>query len=234
MVLLPTIYIHAWRNTAQVAAALLPVLVLALGLRRRSEAILLGAFPASLLVPIFVEPQLASPAVYGPVRFCFVAVGAIAYLFGVSYFTTFHEPPKPVSVRTLSSALAAPAPRWRRRERVYWELAILSVIVPMVLIAYVNHDEGLATYIAAMYPGQHAAMTTVLTAGALVLWLGVYHYAILGTLRPHRTGDSDLVEALSRVRGKVKTGELGPPFYVAVALALAAMIALVAVASRGG
>ena len=51
-----------------------------------------------------------------------------------------------------------------------------------------------------MYPGRVALMTTALTVGAIVLWLGIYHYAFLGVLRPHRTGDRDLVTALARRR----------------------------------
>lgn len=233
MVLFPALFIGALRRPSHISAAVLPVLVLALGLRRRSEAILLGAFPAALLVPFVVEPQLAAPALNGPVRFGFVAIGVVAYLFGVAFFTTFHEPPEPISVRQLSSAQAAPAPRWRRRERVYWELTIMSLAIPVALIGFVNHDEALAAYLTAMYPGQHAAMTTALTVGALALWLGIYHYAILGSLRPHRTGDRDLVEALNQTRTEVESRALRPRFYAAVALAFVAMVFLVAVRDRG-
>lgn len=243
MILLPALFVRpapagpermdALREPSRLLALLLPVLVLALGLRRRSEAILLAAFPAALVVPILVEPQLASASVNSPVRFAFVAIGVIAYLFGVSYFTTFHEPPAPLSIRMLSSALTPPAPRWQRRERVYWELTIMSIAVPVALIGFVNHDDALAAYIGAMYPGQVALMTTTLTAGALVLWLGIYHYAVLGALRPHRTGDRDLVEALNRTRGELSTKALRPPFYIAVAVALVAMVLLVAVGGRG-
>ena len=58
-----------------------------------------------------------------------------------------------------------------------------------------------------MYPGRVALMTTALTAGAIVLWLGIYHYAFLGVLRPHRTGDRDLVAALAQARADAKAGK---------------------------
>jgi hypothetical protein len=156
-----------------------------------------------------------------------VSIGVVAYLFGVSFFTTFHEPPAPRSVRGLTSAQAGPSERWQRRERVYWMLLGLSVVIPSVLIAWVNFDTAIEEYLGEMYPGRVALMTTALTCGAIVLWLGIYHYAFLGVLRPHRTGDRDLVEALTRARSDAKTGKPRPRFYVAVAIALAAMLTLI-------
>jgi len=127
----------------------------------------------------------------------------------------------------LSSATTGPASRWRRRERVYWGLVLLSIIIPMVLITWVNYDDAIADYLGEMYPGRVALMTTALTVGAIVLWLGIYHYAFLGVLRPHRTGDRDLVGQLTRTRAEAKTGKPRTRFYVSVALALGAMLLLI-------
>lgn len=107
IVILPAIFVGALHGVGHITAALLPFAVLLMGLWRRSEGILLGLFPAAVLVPVSIQPQLASSYVYGPVRFGLVAIGVIAYLFGVSFFTTFHEPPAPRSIRMLSSAHAA-------------------------------------------------------------------------------------------------------------------------------
>src|SRR5580693_9200115 len=104
IVILPAIYVGAFHGASRIAAAILPFAVLLLGLARRSEGILLGLFPAAVLLPVSIDPQLASQHVYGEVRFALVGAGVIAYLFGVSFFTTFHEPPAPRSVRLLSSA----------------------------------------------------------------------------------------------------------------------------------
>jgi hypothetical protein len=227
IVILPAIFVGALHGGAHIAAATLPFMVLMLGLVRRSEAMLLGLFPAALLVPIALQPEMASSHVYGPVRFTLVALGVIAYLFGVSFFTTWHEPPAPRSIRGLTSAQVGPAERWQRRERVYWMLTGMSLIIPTVLIAWVNFDGAIEDYLGEMYPGRVALMTTALTAGAIVLWLGIYHYAFLGVLRPHRTGDRDLVGALAQARGDAKAGKPRPRFYLAVALALAAMAGLI-------
>ncbi len=227
IIILPAAFVGALRGKTMIAAALLPFAVLVAGLWRRSEIVLLGLFPSALLVPIAFQPQLASSYVYGPIRFGFVALGVIAYLFGVSFFTTFHEPPAPKSVRPLSSAQQGPSPRWQRRERVYWMLTAMSIVIPTVLIAWVNFDTSIAEFLGKMYPGRVALMTTALTAGAIVLWLGIYHYAFLGALRPHRTGDRDLVTALAQARADAKSGKPRGRFYLAVGLALGAMLVLI-------
>lgn len=226
-VILPAAYVRGGlHGTAHVAAALLPFAVLLLGLARRSDAILLFAFPSALLVPIALQPELAASHVYGPVRFALVAAGLVAYLFGVSFFTTFHEPPAPHAVRPLASAQQGPAVRWQRRERVYWLLTVLSVAVPVVLIAWVNFDPSITEYLGEMYPGRVALMTTALTVGAVAMSLVVYHYVFLGVLRPHRTGDRDLVARLARARADARKGKPRARFYLAVAAALGAMLAI--------
>jgi hypothetical protein len=229
IVILPAAFVGALRGGAMIAGVLLPFGILMTGLARRSEIILLGLFPSALLIPVSLQPQLASSYVYGPIRFALVALGVIAYLFGVSFFTTFHEPPAPRSIRPLSSAQQGPAERWRRRERVYWILTAMSVVIPTVLIAWVNFDASIADFLGEMYPGRVALMTTSLTAGAIVLWLGIYHYAFLGALRPHRTGDRDLVSALTQARVDAKAGKPRSRFYLAVGIALGAMLLLILV-----
>lgn len=233
IVILPAIFVNALTTGGRIAAAALPLGTLLLGLARRSEGILLGLFPAALLVPIAVVPAMASSHVYGPIRYSLVAVGVVAYLFSVSFFTTFHEPPTPRSIRGLSSAQAGPAERWQRRERVYWMLTGMSLVIPAVLIAWVNFDTSIADFLGEMYPGRVALMTTALTAGAIVLWLGIYHYAFLGVLRPHRTGDRDLVGALAQARTDAKSGKPRRRFYAAVGLALVAMTVLIILRHMG-
>jgi hypothetical protein len=227
IVILPAAFVGALHGGAMIAAILLPFAALIVGLARRSELVLLGLFPSALLVPISLQPQIASSYVYGPIRYTLVGLGVIAYLFGVAFFTTFHEPPAPRSVRMLSSAQQGPAERWQRRERVYWILTALSVVIPTVLIAWVNFDSSVADFLGEMYPGRVALMTTALTAGAIVLWLGIYHYAFLGALRPHRTGDRDLVAAVAQARADAKAGKPRGRFYISVGLALGAMLLLI-------
>ena len=227
VVILPAIFVGALHGASRIAAAALPFAVLLLGLARRSEAVLLGVFPAAVLFPVALQPQMASSYVYGPIRFTVVALGVVAYLFGVSFFTTWHEPPAPRSIRGLSSAQLGPAERWQRRERVYWMLTAMSLVIPTVLIAWVNFDSGVEDFLGEMYPGRVALMTTALTAGAIALWLVIFHYAFLGVLRPHRTGDRDLVAKLTQMQVEAKVGKPRSRFYISVAIALVAMVSLV-------
>ena len=106
-------------------------------------------------------------------------------------------------------------------------LTAISVVIPTVLIAWVNYDGAIADYLGEMYPGRVALMTTALTVGAIVLWLVIFHYAFLGVLRPHRTGDRDLVGALAQARADAKSGKPRGRFYLAVGLALGAMLVLI-------
>jgi hypothetical protein len=229
VVLLPAVFAGALDGGLDITVGAVPLVVLGVGLWQRSEAILLLAYPAAVLLPIGIAPEMASSYVYGPVRFTIVALGVTAYLFGVSFFTTFHEPPPPVSTRTLSSAQAGTPHRWRRRERVYWALFAMSLVFPATLIGWTNFDDGIQAYLGENYPGKVALMTTVLNVGVIVLWLSIFHYAFLGVLRPHRTGDRDLATALGIARADARAGRPRRRFYIGVLIALILMAALLAV-----
>ena len=103
----------------------------------------------------------------------------------------------------------------------------LSLVIPTVLIAWVNFDPAIEEFLGEMYPGRVALMETALTAGAIVLWLAIFHYAFLGVLRPHRTGDRDLIVTLAQARADAKTGKPRLRFYLSVAIALGAMASLI-------
>ncbi|MBK7535213.1 MAG: hypothetical protein IPI49_07515 [Myxococcales bacterium] len=225
VVVLPAVFVDA-TGGARLVLLLLPLAVLGWGLLRGSETVLLGLFPAVVLLPMAVTPAMGGSHVYGPVRFALVVAGVIAYLFGVSFFATFHEPPAPRSVRTLTSAQAGRPQRWRRRERVYWMMVAMSVLMPAILLAWVLFEPSIQSYLEQMYPGRLALMTTMLAVGAIALYLGVYHYLFLGVLRPHRTGDRDIVAALSQAQAEAKVGRPRLRFYVGVAIALGAMAVL--------
>jgi len=227
MVILPALFVGGLRSSAMMLAAAAAPVALGAGLWRRSEMILLGVFPAAILLPIAIHPQLGAAHVYGPIRFLVVALGLIAYLLGVSFFTTFHEPQKPISERILTSAREGRPARWRRRERVYWGLAGLSLVVPAFLIWQVSYDPTIERAIQHFYPGRIAAMTTLLTLGAVALSVLLYAWVFLGVLRPHRTGDRDIVTSLALSRADALRGKPRLRFYAGVLLALAFMAAMV-------
>jgi hypothetical protein len=227
LVLVPAILVGAVGSTGKLALALLPLVPLAAGIWRRSELMLLGAFPSALLLPISVSPVIASTHQYGPIRLSIVTAGVVAYLLSVSFFMAFREPARPIGTRPLaSSALATPA-RWRRRERVYWMLTGLAVLCPATGLYWVNFDRGVQQFLVSMYPGRVASMATLLNVAVMTLWLVVYLHVFLGVLRPHRTGDRDLVTRLAVTRQEAARGRPRLRFHLAVVTALGMMALLV-------
>ena len=69
-------------------------------------------------------------------------------------------------------------------------------------------------------------MLTLLNVGAIGAWLLIYTYVFLGILRPHRTGDRDLVVELAQIRASSKRGKPRPLFYAGVAAAMGFMLLL--------
>jgi len=227
MVILPAAFVGALKHQSVALAAGLAPATLGLGLWRRSELLLLGVFPSAILVPIALRPEMAASHVYGPWRFGVVAIGLIAYLLGVSLFTTFHEPRRPISERLLTSAQQPRPARWRRRERIYWVLAFLALATPVYLITSVSYDADIQAAIASFYPGRIAPMTTLLTLTAVALSIAIYAVVLLGVMRPHRTGDRDLVTTLAIARADAVRGRPRLRFYLGVAAALGFMAAMV-------
>lgn len=233
VVVLPAAFVHGLRGGLGTLLGALPLVALGVGLWRRAESVLLLGFPIAVLVPVAYAPQIASAQVYGPARFVLVALGLCAYLFGVAFFSSFHEPPPPVSTRWLSSAAGGAAPRWRRRERVYWGLFALSLVFPGTLIAWVNFDSEVQAYLGKMYAGRLAQMTTILNVGAITLWLAIYQFAFLGVLRPHRTGDRDLAVRVATAKAEAARGRPRPRFFIGVGAAMILMVILLWYRQKG-
>ena len=226
LVLLPGMVSGALAGGGAQVAALLPVVVLVVGVWRRSEMVLLFGVPAALLVPVAFAPEMVNVHVYGPVRFGLVAAGLIGYLFGASIFTSFREPQAPLSRRALGSA-GKPVPvRWRRRFRVYNGLAILSAVFPLVLLYTINFDQTTRDFMATRYPGRAHALSAVMNLGAVGFWVLIYTWFFLGVLRPHRTGDRDLLGDIETLRRQGARGRPRPHFDIGVIGALVLMLAL--------
>lgn len=228
LVLLPGLFVGAWSGQSSIVIAMLPLAALLLGVVLRSELTLLLIFPSALMVPVAIAPSIVSMHVYGPVRFVIVAASVVAYLLGVSFFTSFHEPPPPVTVRPLASSRQPMPERWRRRHRVYWMLTALSVLFPVAFVYSVNFDDDTRTFLAEMYPGRVAHMSTLLNLLAIAVWLLIYAYGFHGVLRRHRTGDRELVADLGNLRAGAASSRPRPAFYLSVACALGLMGILVA------
>ena len=227
LVFFPGLFVDAWSTKVHLLVALLPLAALGVGVWRRSEAMLLFGFPTALLLPVAVAPDMVSLHVYGPIHFTVVALGLVSYLFGASVFTSFYEPPPPVSTRPLSSSLQGVPIRWRRRARVYRYLFAVSIALPAVLLYSINFEPGTRIFIQKMYPGRAASFTAVLNLGVLAFWLVLYARVLLGTLTQHRTGDRAILATIAILRSSLKLRRPRPIFYAAAAAALILMAVLV-------
>jgi hypothetical protein len=232
IVVLPALFVgvlrHGMTHASTLMVALLPLGLLLVGVWRRSETFLLLLFPLGLLAPVALAPAMVSAHVYGPLRFTLVGLGLVAYLLGVSFFTSFREAPPPAGIRPLASSRQPQPERWRRRVRVYRGLVALSVVVPGMFLYLVNFDGRNQAFLVEMFPGRVTAMTTVIDLAVIALWLALYMHAFLGVLKPHRSGDRDLVASLGLAREQARRGRPRPLFYVGVFAALAGMVLLLA------
>lgn len=226
VVVLPALFVGRFHTTPQLVAGCAPLLFLFIGVVRRADALLLLVFPSSLMVPVALSPDMVSNYVYGPTRFAVVCVGVIAYLFGVSFFTSFYEPAPPANVRPLASSRRPVAPRWKRRFRVYRALAVLSLVFPITLLYTVNFDATSEKFLRQMFPGRMHQMTTVIDLAAIALWVMLYLYAFLDIMKHHRTGDRILAADLGRIKDKATRGVLGPVFFVGLLGAIGFMALL--------
>jgi hypothetical protein len=227
LVLVPALFVGAFRTPAEALLAALPLVPLGVGLARRSPVWQLLVYPAALLLPIAWAPRVVTGNVHGRWSFLVVSASLVAYLFSVSFFSSFHDPAPPARTRSLSSAAKPVAPRWRRRFRLYHWLALLSALLPAAMLYAVNFSpENLAT-LRDRYSGRVGSMAALLNLGVLGLWMLLYAWAFVGVLKRHRTGDLELAAELSALRKSARRGTPRPVFYLWVSLALGLMGALV-------
>ena len=69
-------------------------------------------------------------------------------------------------------------------------------------------------------------MLTFLNLCAVGVWLFLYAYIFLGILKPHRTGDRELIVKLAEIKAQAKRGRPRPIFYLGVVCALGFMLLL--------
>ncbi len=202
----------------------LPIAPLLVGLIRRSARWLLLGFPAVLLLPAAVDTHAIEENAQSPVAFALLALGLLAFLFGAAYLTGLEggAPASPGRMRRLPAAERV-APRWRRRQRVYFALATLSGIFPLVLVYEVDFSPTTRAFLHELYPGRVPALLAALGVGVLVVWGVLYWIAFLGPMWHHRTGDRALTRRLDQIRQESHNAAPRLVFYVAVLIALGFM-----------
>jgi hypothetical protein len=229
LVLVPALFVGAFdHHPGLVLLTPLPLLALGIGVARRSPVWLLLTFPATLLLPIALEPRTIAENTQGVVTFALVGASLIGFLFGASYLSQSSPlTDAPLErLRRLSSADRVP-PRWKRRMRVYRALAVLSAVFPAVLLYAVDFAPTTRAFLEKMYPGRVSSMLALMNLGVLGLWLSLFALAFLSPLAHHRTGDRPLTRKLEQLEKEAKQGTPRAAFYLAVLCALGFMALLI-------
>jgi hypothetical protein len=238
-VLVPGLFIGSFaRVRAFLLVAPVPLAVLAVGIARRSPLWLLLVYPATLLVPVALDPRTVGENAQSPWAFALIALSLVGFFLGSSYLCGPRDAgaaAPALKTRRLGASLETKSPaRWRRRRRIYVALGVLAAAFPAALVYKVDFAPETRAYLAELYPGDRTAtMIALLNLGALVLWLAVFAIGFVGPLRHHRTGDQALIRDLERLRIEARrpTPRLG--FYVGVLCALGLMAVLLYMRAQG-
>jgi hypothetical protein len=220
-------------SAAIAVAALLPLAVLAVAARLRATAALMIAFPALALLPqALAAPELAA-RVLPAAASLLAAVSLIGFLVAVAHAQVRAERTVEVTGTRTRRLTQEPTPsRWRRRLRVYRGLTAVAIVFPTVLVAAVDLSPSFAAALEASFGAQAARAQALVTVAAGLLWVVLARSYLLGPLHAHLQHDRDLLAALDGDRRHARRGRPRPLFYLAVAVALGAMIAVVWQRSR--
>jgi len=242
LVLVPGLFLGSFGHSfahgrAFLLVAPVPLVVLGVGIVRRSPLWLLLAYPAMLLVPVALDPRTVGENAERPLVFTLIAASLVGYFLGAAYLTGGRGGGELATERTrrLGASLGAKNPaRWRRRRRLYTAFGILSMVFPIALIYQINFAADTRAYLAELYPGDRApTMIALLDLGAVLLWFAAFAIGFVGPLRAHRTGDKEIVSELERLRAQARRASPSLVFYVGVVCALGLMALLLAMRAQG-
>ncbi|HZS39353.1 MAG TPA: hypothetical protein VFF06_21120 [Polyangia bacterium] len=203
--------------------------ILMYGLARRSGAALLGAFPFAVALPQALLSTPEAGHLLPPVPFALAAASLVGYLLATSRWLS--EPPAEDAAPATRKLAMPPVPaRWRRRLRMYRALAACAVILPGALIAYANLWPPSSAQLAESFAGRATTIEgaqTLITVGIGLLSMLLYRNYLLAPMQAHLQHDRDLVAHVEAARRQARKGRPRFGFYVAVAMALIAMLAVV-------
>ncbi|MBK9070138.1 MAG: hypothetical protein IPL79_03925 [Myxococcales bacterium] len=209
-------------TVADVVMVAAPPLCLGLGIWRRREWLLLWAVPFCLLAPLVAMPELVSLARYPALRLLATSASLVVYILSIAWVAAGALPAGGAIVTTKLSSRPRP-PRWARRERMFWGLTAVTAIMPVALLGHILYDTRFLERIVELYGERHRAMQILLGLGALLTWLGIVVWAIIGVLDRHRAGDPALLASIDAL-GQRAT--LRPGFVIAIATGVAAVTAI--------
>lgn len=215
---------------AALALAPLGALLLGVGERRAlaQTLALLVAFPLLVALPQALATTELSARVLPAAAAVLAAASLVAYLVAVAQAQARAERRADGVTASLRRLHQDPVPsRWRRRNRVYRGLAATTVLIPAVLLAAVDLSPSFTATLESSFGAAAARAQALVTVGVALLWIVLLRAYVLQPLHAHLQHDRDLLVAIEADRRHARRGRPRPAFYVAVAVALVAMAAVV-------
>jgi hypothetical protein len=117
--------------------------------------------------------------------------------------------------------------RWRRRLRVYRGLLATAIVFPAVLLTAVTLVPSFTASVEASFGAQAPRAQALAVVGIGLLWTVLLRAYVLQPLHGHLQHDRDLLSAMDRDRRHARRGRPRAGFYLAVAVALLGMVAVV-------
>ena len=206
------------------------LVALGIGVWQQATLALLVAVPLLVALPLCLTGAEASARVLPSLAFVPQALSVVAYLVAVAHalarLDRAREGDSPSATsRSLRQDLL-PA-RWRRRLRVYRGFVAVAIIFPSLLLVVVDLAPAFARDLGASFGTRAPRMQALVTVAAGLLWIGLLRAYLLAPLHAHLQHDRDLLGAVEADRRHARRGRPRPAFYVAVVVALAAMVAVV-------
>jgi hypothetical protein len=184
------------------------IALLAGGIARRSPRLLLLGYPALLIAPVALRPDLCSPTVYRPAVLVPAAAALCAYLVCATLLCRDDDAPTAVVDRvdvrrpnrahahahahaTSGTPRAARLARWLAL-RGAW---VAAVAIPLAVTAALTLSPSVEADLRLAYPGQAQRTRAALLLGVLVLELGLAGAHVVRPLLLHSEGDRDLADS---------------------------------------
>jgi hypothetical protein len=216
-----------------VLTSLAPLVALAAGAclaRVEAQAwVLLVAFPVLVVVPEALAAADVTARVVPAAASVLAAASLLAYLGSVVRAQARRERASDGGGTAITRRLHQdPVPaRWRRRLRVYRGLTAVALGFPLVLVGAACLSPSLTTSLDAAFGANAARAQALVTVGVGLLWIVLLRAYVLQPLHGHLQHDRDLLRAMELDRRYARRGRPRAGFYLAVAVALVAMAAVV-------
>jgi hypothetical protein len=215
-----------------VVVAVAPLGALALGAWRARAGspagALLVAFPVLVVAPQALAAAEVTARVIPAAAWLLSAVSLVAYLGSVARAQAQAERVGDGAVAATRRLHQDPLPsRWRRRLRVYRGLTVMAVVFPLVLVGAVDLSPSFSRALTGSFGADAARAQALGTVAVGLLWIVLLRAYVLAPLHGHLQHDRDLLRTMEHDRRHARHGRPRVGFYVAVAVALGGMVAVV-------